>query len=253
MPSIKDQSILILGGTSGIGFAAAQLALEQGVRLAIASSNPARISSALERLKSSFPSADITTHQCDLSKADIEASLLALFNAATDEGAKPLDHIVYTAVGSIIMAPLSERSAESVQDSARFHCITPIMIGKLAPRFLKPGYKSSIIFTSGQIADKPMKGWTVQAAYGTALYGITKALALDLAPRRVNCVSPGATMTELWGTPEEREQRSERLKGMMLVGKVGEPEEVAEAYIYLMRNWNATGSVVGSNGGSLLK
>jgi NAD(P)-dependent dehydrogenase (short-subunit alcohol dehydrogenase family) len=76
---------------------------------------------------------------------------------------------------------------------------------------------------------------------------------LSLAPRRVNLVSPGATITELWGPLEAREKRAEMMKDMMLLGKVGNPEEVAEAYIYLMRNWNATGSVVSTNGGGGLK
>ena len=74
----------------------------------------------------------------------------------------------------------------------------------------------------------------------------------SLAPRRVNLVSPGATRTELWGDAEAREKRAEMMKGMMLLGQVGDPDEVAEAYVYLMRNWNATGSVVTSDGGSLL-
>lgn len=75
----------------------------------------------------------------------------------------------------------------------------------------------------------------------------------SLAPRRVNLVSPGATNTELWGgSLDEREKRAEMMKGRQLTEKVGSPEEVAEAYVYLMRNWNATGSVVSTNGGSLL-
>ena len=93
----------------------------------------------------------------------------------------------------------------------------------------------------------------MQAAYGAGLYGMTRGLALDLAPRRVNCVSPGATITELWGPKEMREKRAEMMKERMLLGKVGSPEEVAEVYVYLMRSWNATGSVVSSNGGPSMK
>ena len=149
---------------------------------------------------------------------------------------------------------MEEQGVEDMQKAGRFHCIAPLLIGKVAPRFLHPGYKSSLTFTSGQIAEKPIKGWAVQAAYVTACYGITKALALDLAQRRVNCVSPGATMTELWGPSlGEREKRAEMMKAAMLLGKVGSPEEVGECYIYQMKNWNATGSVVSSDGGSVLK
>lgn len=87
--------------------------------------------------------------------------------------------------------------------------------------------------------------------YATALLGMTRNLALDLAPIRVNLVQPGSTDTELWG--DHREKAREFWKGKALLGKVGIPEEVGEAYVYLMRDWNATGSFVDSNGGSLLR
>ena len=254
MPSIKDQSILIIGGSSGIGFAVAQLALEQGCRVAIASSNPTRISTAVTSLKSSLPplpSNYISGHECDLGGPDIEDRLLSLFTSVTSDGADLLDHVVYTAVAGITVTPLDKISAEDVKKAGHFHGVAPMMIAKVAPRFLKEGYKSSLIFTSGQIAEKPMKGWSVQVAYATGLYGMTRGLALDLAPRRVNCVSPGPTITELWGPKEMREKRAEMMKKGMLLGKVGSPEEVAEAYVYLMRDWNATGIVVSSNGGGL--
>lgn len=255
MPSIKGQSILIIGGSSGIGFAVAQLALEQGVRAAIASSNSTRISAAVSNLKSAFPSLSdqITGHQCDLSSPEIEDRLLKLFKAVTDDGQKLLDHVIYTAIPPITLHPLDSLNPAAIQASSQFHLIAPLLIAKLAPSFLNPGYRSSLIFTSGQIADKPMAGWSLPAALGSGLFGMTRGLALDLAPRRVNCVSPGATITELWGPKEMRENRAETMKEMMLLGKVGMPEEVAEAYIYLMRNWNSTGSIVSTNGGSLLK
>jgi len=91
-------------------------------------------------------------------------------------------------------------------------------------------------------------------AYPAAgIYGLTRALALDLAPVRVNVVSPGATETEMWGDEVKRKQMREMMEGRMLLGKVGDAEEVAEAYVYLMKNTNSTGSVVGSDGGAFLQ
>lgn len=77
---------------------------------------------------------------------------------------------------------------------------------------------------------------------------------MDLKPLRVNLISPGAVETELWdGLPEDK--RKEMMKGFetkMATGKVGRPEDVAESYLYCMRDGNVTGSVVSTNGGHLI-
>jgi NAD(P)-dependent dehydrogenase (short-subunit alcohol dehydrogenase family) len=255
MPSIKNQSILVIGGSSGIGFAVAQLAIEQGVHVSIASSNSTRVASAIERLRSTSQSPDIKIngHIIDLNTLDVEDSLQNLFSAVTKTGSEPLDHIIYTAVAPITLLPLSEHTSKTLASNVQMGMVVPFLIGKVAPSFLEPSFNSSITFTSGQIADKPMEGYTVMSGYAIALYGITRGLAVDLKPIRVNCVSPGPTVTELWGSPESREQRAQFMAKMTLLGKVAKPEEVAEAYIYLLRNPDATGSVVASNGGITLK
>jgi NAD(P)-dependent dehydrogenase (short-subunit alcohol dehydrogenase family) len=79
-------------------------------------------------------------------------------------------------------------------------------------------------------------------------------LALDLKPLRVNLISPGAVETELWDGLEEG-KRKEMMKGFeekMATGKVGQPEDVAESYLYCMRDGNVTGSVISTNGGHLI-
>ncbi|KFY09312.1 hypothetical protein V491_08260, partial [Pseudogymnoascus sp. VKM F-3775] len=86
-----------------------------------------------------------------------------------------------------------------------------------------------------------------------SVFGLSRSLALDLAPCRVNVVSPGATDTEMWGPEESRAQMREMISGATLLGKPGSPEEVGEAYIYLMKDSNATGSIISTNGGSLLQ
>jgi NAD(P)-dependent dehydrogenase (short-subunit alcohol dehydrogenase family) len=128
-----------------------------------------------------------------------------------------------------------------------------MLLAKLAPHFLNSSYKSSLIFTSGRVAEKPVKGYTMGAAFGAALFGITRSLALDLAPIRVNCVSPGATDTEMWGNDEQRAQRRHMYSKIALLGKAGTSEEVSEAYIYLMRDFNNTGTTVSTSGGALIQ
>ncbi len=99
-----------------------------------------------------------------------------------------------------------------------------------------------------------MKDWSVVASYATGLHGMTRNLALDLAPIRVNLISPGVVLTPLWDdmTQDKREALIEDSGKKYTTGVVGKPEDVAESYLYAMRDWNCSGSVIHTNGGGLL-
>ena len=252
MPSIRGQSILIIGGSSGIGAGVAKLAAADGVTVAIASSNPARVTNTVKAIGDSVPNAKINGFTIDLTSDDVEALLEELFSNVTAANGTKLDHIIYTA-NQLNMKPLSEVTVSYLRDSNQFSLIAPMLIAKLGPKYLNPGPKSSLILTSGRVAERPVKGYTMGAHRAAGLYGLTRALALDLAPIRVNIVSPGATETEMWGDEATRAPRREMMKKLILLGKAGTPEEVGEAYIYLMKDSNATGSVVNSDGGALLQ
>jgi NAD(P)-dependent dehydrogenase (short-subunit alcohol dehydrogenase family) len=130
----------------------------------------------------------------------------------------------------------------------------PILLAKHAPKYLSSGPASSITLTTGEAANKPPPGWAVVSGYCGALNSLTRALALDLKPIRVNLISPGAVDTELWNTiPEEKREafKASIAKGTT-TGAVGKPEDVAEAYLYAMKDKNVTGSIISSNGGHLL-
>ena len=119
---------------------------------------------------------------------------------------------------------------------------------------MHPGPKSSITLTTGAVSQRPNKGWTIPNGYATGLQGLTRGLALDLAPLRVNLVSPGFVDTELWDNmyKEQKEKLREDLMAKVPTGRVAGPEDVAEAYLYLMKDWNCTGEMVGTNSGALL-
>ncbi|KAL5315295.1 hypothetical protein ACEPPN_016162 [Leptodophora sp. 'Broadleaf-Isolate-01'] len=251
MPSIKGQNILVIGGTSGIGFAIANLALQQNVNVAIASSNSTRVDAAVKTLKTSFPDGKIEGYVCDLGTSDVESSLDHLLMNVTSDGTALLDHIISTAGRAPDAKPLAETSFEKLADSGRAGFTVPLVIAKIGVRYLKKSPKSSLIFTGGQVAEKPIANYTLYSTMAAGLIGMTRNLALDMAPIRVNLVAPGPTLTEMWGP--NREQVGEVVAKNALLGKVGSAEEVAEAYIYLMKDSNATGSCVSSNGGSLLR
>lgn len=92
------------------------------------------------------------------------------------------------------------------------------------------------------------------ASYAAGLHGMTRNLALDLAPVRVNLISPGAVLTPLWDgmSEEQKDAFLKSAKGKCTTGEVGKPEDVAESYLYVIRDRNVSGSVIDTNGGSLL-
>lgn len=243
MAPIKDTTVLVIGGTSGIGYGVARKCLAEGAIVHIASSNVSRVSESIDSLKQTFPDANITGHVCDLAGQDVEARLEKLFAAVG-----PLDHLVFTAGDNLSITPLNNISLDAIHRAGHIRFAVPLLLGKLAPRFLKPGYRSSFILTTGSVSEKPFPNWSLVAGYATGLHGMTRSLALDLKPLRVNLVSPGAVATPLWG-PNGVPNGIEKYTAL---GKVGSIDEVAEAYIYLMKDTNATGSCISTNGGALL-
>ena len=102
------------------------------------------------------------------------------------------------------------------------------------------------------MADKPVPGWSIPATFNAAVFGLTRALAIEMKPIRVNAVTPGLINTELLQGMNYSEEMMNAMKNMALTGSVGLPEDTAEAYIYLMKDKFATGSVIRTDGGRLL-
>ncbi|KAI1656383.1 putative short chain dehydrogenase/ reductase [Daldinia decipiens] len=242
MPPIAGHSLLVIGGTSGIGAAVAKLAAASGLDVSVASSNPSRVKSAVKAIQDAVPAARISGYVCDVNHDDAESSLEQLLSDVTNANGRPLDHIVYTAV-VLDVRPVTHVNMKYLRDSMQFGYVVPLLIAKLAPRYVSQSCRSSLTFTSG-------RGMAVVSGWGASLFGTTRGLALDLAPVRVNLVSPGATDTK---SGEEWTRWVEMMAKTSLLGKIGTPEEVAEAYIYLMKDTNSTGSCVSTNGGILVQ
>ncbi|GAA93114.1 short-chain dehydrogenase [Aspergillus luchuensis IFO 4308] len=227
MPSIKECKVLVIGGSSGIGYGVAEKCLLEGAKVHIASSNASRVGKSAVALKQKFPSAEITAHICDLGGEDVEKSLEHLFYTIGS-----LDHIVFTAGDKLAIQPLETINLHAIRRAGHVRFAVPLLLAKLAPRFLNAAFSELVV------------GWGVS----DWPYGITRNLALDLKPLRVDLVSPGVIATPLWGS----EGMPESVKGSTTLGKVGMVEEVAEAYVYLMKDTNATGACISTNAGSLL-
>jgi NAD(P)-dependent dehydrogenase (short-subunit alcohol dehydrogenase family) len=212
----------------------------------VSSSRESSITSALERLRKDYPDSKINGYTCDLSTPSIEANIENLFSQAGK-----VDHIVITAGDGLATMPLQEITLEKIQRAGQVRFIGPLLIAKVGSRYLTPGLESSIILTTGSIAESPRPDWSVIASYASGLHGMTRNLALDLKPVRVNLVSPGPVDTEMWKDvpAAEKENLFKAMAAKTLTGRVGRPEDVAESYIYLMKDSNITGSVVASDSG----
>ncbi|KIL56786.1 hypothetical protein M378DRAFT_172400 [Amanita muscaria Koide BX008] len=260
---LAGKRILLLGGTSGIGFAVAEAALEHGAFVVVSSSQLTKVENAVSRLKTSYPTDDfhsrISGFTCDLANPEnLEENLLALLKQSTttaDGGQALLDHIVFTAGDLQKFKPIQELTVDYIRDWGTVRFVAPLILAKLVGPFICPSHTSSITLTSGSSTARPPPGWSMVVGYAGGIETMTRGLAVDLAPIRVNCVLPGAVHTEFWTSIPK-----EALDGVLkqygektLVGHVAKPDDIAEAYIYAMKDNFCTGSSIHNNGGALLK
>lgn len=251
---LKDQKVLVIGGSAGIGYCVAEALAENGAYVVISSSNPSRVESTVSALQKAYPSASkkISGHACNLGEEDsLESNIVGLL-----EKCGKLDHIVYTAGDGLAQMALGNVDMAKIKKAGMVRFFGPMLVGKHAAKYLTGGPKSSITLTTGAVSERPMKDWTVIGSYATGLQGMTRQLAVDLAPIRVCLVSPGAVDTPLWASSGvNEEQKSAMFEGIakkLPTGRVATPENVAEAYLYILRDENATGSMISTNGGTLL-
>lgn len=237
--NLQGQRIVILGGTSGIGLATAQAAAEDGAHLVVVSSREESVKRALATLP-----AGAQGHALDLSKEESIASFFGTIGA--------FDHLVYTAGENLELSALGELSLDWARTFFNVRYWGAFAAAKYAAPHIRPG--GSIVLTTGIASLRPRKGWTVAASICGAMDGLTRALAVELAPIRVNAVSPGVVRSPLWNTmsQEEREGMYRNASAALPVGRVGEVGDVAQTYVYLMREGYSTGQVIVVDGGSVL-
>jgi len=236
---LSNKRVIVLGGTSGIGLAVAEAALRSGATVVVASSNPARVREALANLP-----AGAEGHAVDLTD---EAAVRAFFDRT---GA--FDHLVFTAGESLQLGLLANTALDGARQFFALRYWGALTAAKYGAPHIRPG--GSIVFTSGIAGARPQAGWALGASICSAMEGLTRALAVELAPLRVNIVSPGFVRTPLWrGMPEaDREALYATVGAKLPVGRVGEATDLAQAYLFLMRQGFATGQTLVVDGGGSL-
>jgi NAD(P)-dependent dehydrogenase (short-subunit alcohol dehydrogenase family) len=237
--TLQQSRVVVAGGTSGIGFAVAEAAANSGAEVIIASSKSDRVAAALERLPQNTrgESVDFTD----------EGQVRAFFARV---GA--LDHLVYTAGESLLLQTLAELSVEDAQRAFEVRYWGALKAVKYAAPNIRVG--GSITLTSGVASSRPLSTWTIPSSILGAMESLTRALAVELAPLRVNAVAPGVLRTALWDNMSEtdREGLYSYIAEKMPVRRIGEANDVAQAYLYLMQQGFGTGQVVVVDGGHVL-
>ncbi|GAA1040523.1 SDR family oxidoreductase [Streptomyces sp. TR1341] len=236
---LRGQRVVVLGGTSGIGFAVAEGAAREGAEVVVASRRQESVDAALKRLPEGARGEELDTTD--------EAAVRGFF-----EGLGAFDHLVYTAGETLLLESVADTELARAQRFLDTRLWGAYRAVKYGAGSIREG--GSIVLTTGTAGNRPLPGSSVVSALCGAMESLTRALALELAPLRVNVVAPGVVRTELWRElPEaEREGLYSAAAGSLPVGRVGEPADVAEAYLYLMRGGYSTGSVVVVDGGGTL-
>ncbi|NVZ34494.1 SDR family oxidoreductase [Pseudomonas sp. A4002] len=230
---LNGKTIIVIGGSSGIGAEVAKQAVARGAHVVLAGR---RLSSTVEN--------GVRSEQVDVTDA---ASLQRLF-----ETVGPFDHLVYTAGPAVQAKALIETDLNLAQDNFNVKLWGSLRAIQSALPFLAE--RGSITLTSGQLGRKTVAGQFIKTGINAATEALGKQLAKELAPRRVNVVSPGVIDTEAYAglSDEQRLAMFAKAGGALPVGRVGQAEEVAAGYVLAMENGFVTGSVIDVDGGGLL-
>ena len=233
---LHGQKAVVVGGSSGIGLASAEALLAAGADVVVASRSESRLAAVRGGLG---PRA--TTHVVDGAE---ETSVRALF---ADAGV--FDHLIIALGGGGAVGPFAEL------EEARFRAafdrkFWPFMlVARHGAARIRAG--GSITFITGAAARRVIPRMSGIAAVNGAIEAMIRPLARELAPTRVNAVSPGLIDTPYWhGMPaEQREAMFAQTARGLAVGRVGRPQEVADAVLFLVTNGFTTGTVIECDGG----
>jgi NAD(P)-dependent dehydrogenase (short-subunit alcohol dehydrogenase family) len=255
MPATQPHAVII-GGTSGIGLATAARLLAGGYRVTVAGRDKARLENALARLAEAATDAPAGGTGAGTSTAPVSGQVVDAADAggvrAFFAGLGPVDHLVVTATAPAGMAPVAELAADRLRGAfdgkllAHLYCIQAAL-----PSLAADG---SITLVSAASARGGLPGTAGLAAINGAIEAMVKPLAVELAPRRVNVVSPGFIDTAWWDwmPAEAKAAAFAQAAKITPVGRVGRAEDVADAITFLIGNTFTTGVVLPCDGGALL-
>jgi NAD(P)-dependent dehydrogenase (short-subunit alcohol dehydrogenase family) len=234
---IADKKVVLIGGTSGIGLATARAAAAGGAEVLVASRSRDNVDKALTALPSS--AAGDTVDVTD------EADVARFFERVGE-----FDHLVFTAGAHLYFTSIQEISTRAARDCFEIRFWGPFMAAKYGAARIRAG--GSIVLTSGIVAVRPVPNTAAQSTATGAVDALTRALAVELSPVRVNAVRLGPVPTEAdpFSSPNAPLYRT--IADKLLTKRLGRPDEAAAAYLYLMSSGYTTGVILTLDGGFVL-
>lgn len=236
VPLLQGQTVVVVGGGSGFGLATALAAAGAGATVVVLSRGQAGVDAALTGLPAG--AVGYAVNSLDIPALQRTFSEIGRF-----------DHLVYTAGDVPVSGPITGLPMEAVRRAFETRYFGALGAVQCAVDHLAPG--GSITLTSGAATARPRSTSGALASVCGATESLARALAVELAPIRVNVVRPGFTRTGMWDILDEdaRESLFTTAIKTSLVGHIGEPAEVGRAYLYCMTQTYATGSVITVDGG----
>ncbi|MEV4106864.1 SDR family oxidoreductase [Nonomuraea sp. NPDC049695] len=232
--------VVIVGGTSGIGLGTAARLAAGGAEVFVTGRSEERLEAALKQLGDQASGEVIDARD--------SGAMKALF-----ERLGTVDHVIITVTGRGGAGPLSSLTGDAITGAVQNKLVPHLLTAQAALAALSPG--GSITFVTAASAGAALAGVSVLAAVNGAIEAAVPGLAVELAPIRVNAVSPGVIDTDWWSGLGD-EARAAFLAGTaasLPVGRVGTPEDVAVTIEYVVRNSFVTGTVLTVDGGGRLK
>jgi NAD(P)-dependent dehydrogenase (short-subunit alcohol dehydrogenase family) len=235
--TLLGQTLVVIGGSAGIGFETARLARAEGAEVIITARNPDRLHAAGLELRASIAAFDATNFD----------RLKRFFN----ELPTPIDHVLVTGPGPYY-APFMEFDIDELRRDVDAHLLLPLEIARNAIGKVRPG--GTLIFMGGTGGRRTAPGFYFISALTAALPAMTRNLALELAPVRVNLIAAGFVDTPLSATllGDQLDARLEQLRSALPIGRVVGPGDVAALAIHLMINTALTGATFDIDGGQQL-
>jgi NAD(P)-dependent dehydrogenase (short-subunit alcohol dehydrogenase family) len=237
-PELLGQTVVVIGGSAGIGLETAKRARAEGADIILTGRNPDRLQHAATEIGAS-------------STAAFDANDSEALEAFFGNLAGPIDHVMVTA-GAPYYARLADMDFDEARRALAEHPMLMVGVARYGAAKIRPG--GTLLFMGGTGARRPSVGVGITSAMTAALPALTASLALEIAPVRVNLIAAGFVDTPLSASllGDQLEQRRKQLRETLPIGRVVGPDDVAQLAIHLMANTALTGATYDLDGGQQL-
>ena len=237
-PTLLGQTVVVIGGSAGIGLETARLARAEGADVILTGRNRERLQTA-------------ATEVGALSTATFDANDLAALEGFFEGLQGPIDHVMVTA-GGPFYATLAEMDFDDARRALQEHPMVMLGVARYTKGRVRPG--GTLLFMGGTGARHPAVGLSVTSALTLALPALAAGLALEIAPVRINVIAAGFVDTPLSASllGDQLDARRDQLRATLPIGRVVGPADVAALAVHLMTNTALTGATYDIDGGQQL-